>query len=180
MSLRSQERLCRTCAKVNLRTLKEGRERQTNRELEFDEFWDLPKVLNERNCPLCRLLLRCFRVEEGFDLTKVGMSGLICGVYTGYELELSVTQTEEIKRSSYSIQLCGTGHARVQEILEESKPQAFDMEELRSWLNRCSEEHQHCKTRGNLLKSLYRKTFASSTFIEVASLGLNQTLYTAP
>jgi len=116
-------------------------------------------VLNERNCPLCRLLLRCFRVEEGFDLTKIGKSGLICGVYTGDELELSVTQTEEIKRSSYSIQLCGTGHARVQEILEKSKPQAFDMEELRSWLNRCSEEHRHRKTGGNLLKKPLPKDF---------------------
>jgi hypothetical protein len=145
MSPGSDDRLCRTCAKVNLRTLKEGRERQTNRELEFDEFWDLPKVLNERNCPLCRLLLRCFRAEEGFDLTRVGKLDLIYGVYTGHELELSVTQTEGIKRSSYSIQLCGTGHGRVQEILEESKPQAFDVEEPRSWLNRCSEEHRHVK-----------------------------------
>jgi hypothetical protein len=43
MSLRSQDRLCRTCAKVKLckinLTLKKGSERQTDQELGFDEFY---------------------------------------------------------------------------------------------------------------------------------------------
>jgi hypothetical protein len=48
MSLENNDRLCRTCAKVSFRTLIGGSENQTHRELEFDEFWDLPKVLEER------------------------------------------------------------------------------------------------------------------------------------
>jgi hypothetical protein len=56
----------------------------------------------------------------------------ICSVFTGHKLELSVKQTDKIKRSSYSIQLYETGHYRVQEILEGRKSQAFDVEELKS------------------------------------------------
>jgi hypothetical protein len=112
-------------------------------------------VLNERNCPLCRLLLWCFRGEEGFDFTKVGKWDLICGVYTDYELQLFfVTRSEGTKRSSYSIQLCGTENEQTQEILEKIMPNAFNVEELRSWLNKCSEGHRECKTRDKPSKPL--------------------------
>jgi hypothetical protein len=75
MSLRSQERLCRTCAKVKLcnLTLKKGSERQTDRELGFDEFYidpanpdnfkeslalDFSPIIQEAYLDLCQMRVR--------------------------------------------------------------------------------------------------------------------------
>ena len=150
MSLRNNDGLCRTCTKVDLHSLIKGRAKYTNRENEFDEFWDLPQVVKKRNCPLCRLLIRCFRTSEGFNFEEVGKFDRICGVYAGRELQLSISRKEGIIRSSYSIQNCTTKDNQVQEQLGEIKPICFDVEELRSWLNRCSKEHQQCNPMGSL------------------------------
>ena len=88
MSLRDSDRLCDTCAKVKFRALEEGCARQSNQQLEFDEFWDFSRVLNETNCPLCRLLIWCFQTDGSFDLAEVGKLDLLCGVYIGHELQV--------------------------------------------------------------------------------------------
>jgi hypothetical protein len=150
MGLRNSDRLCRTCAKVNFRAIEEGRAIQKKRKAEFDEFWDLSKVLNEQNCPLCRLLTWCLRADESFDLAEVRKVDLICGVYAGRELQVSVSQKEGIKKSSYSIQICGDENSQIQEDLDKIRPRTFNVEELKSWLNRCNNGHRQCKAEGVL------------------------------
>ncbi|PMD15791.1 hypothetical protein NA56DRAFT_326180 [Hyaloscypha hepaticicola] len=144
MSSDNDSTLCSSCSKVKLHPLISGRAKYTTRKNEFDEFWDLSKVSNERNCPLCRLLISCFRIVDGFDFDEIGKCDRICGVYVGRELQVSISQQGSIVRSSYSVQHCAA-NIQVGRQLEDIKPTYFAIEELRSWLIRCDEGHRECK-----------------------------------
>ncbi|RDL30184.1 uncharacterized protein BP5553_10462 [Venustampulla echinocandica] len=151
MTSRHNDGLCRPCTKVNFHSLEEGRTKRTERETEFDVFWDLLSVLNEKNCPLCRLLISCLRNDDDFDFAEAGKFDHIYGVYAGHELRVLVKQKERTKRSSYSIQVCGDKNSQIQEHLVKIKPTTFDVKELKSWLDRCNNGHRQCSTKGDLL-----------------------------
>lgn len=151
MTSRHNDGLCRQCTKLNFRALEECRTKRKERGTEFDEFWELLPVLNEKNCPLCRLLISCFRNDGYFDFAEAGKLDLIYGVYAGNELHVSVNQKEGTKRSSYSIQICGDKNSQIQEHLDKIRPRTFDVKELESWLDRCNNGHQQCSTKGDLL-----------------------------
>jgi hypothetical protein len=151
MSAKNKDELCPTCSKVDLHSLINNRAKYTNRENEFDEFWDLLQVLDARNCPLCRLLVRCFRTDEGFNFGEVGKLDRICGVYAGRELQVSISGKQGIMRSSYSIQNCAIENNQVLEQLDKIKPTYFNVEELKSWLDKCYHGHQQCTLGGGSL-----------------------------
>ncbi len=95
----------------------------------------------------------------GFDLEDVRKFDRICGVYIGHELQVSLARKYGIQKSSYSIQICGSDNSHVQKQLEQRNPRNFDVGELRSWLNRCSERHQQCKAKDSFLGKPLPKRF---------------------
>lgn len=144
MNLSNDNTLCRPCSKVNFQTLIKGRTNYTARAGEYDEFWDALKVLNERHCPLCRLLRSCLRDVDSLEVGELGKLDQICGSFVDRELQIFIYRQGRTIGSKYSIQHCSTENQEWQQSANIEAP-SFNPEELKSWLVHCNETHEPCK-----------------------------------
>lgn len=115
----------------------------------FHEFWDLSKVLKERNCPIYRLLLSYVCIIVGCEnLVEAGILNSTYCLYIGRELQVSVTRQGRAMRSSYNILNCAANlqvkeQSKSLEIIDRTY---FVPEGLIYWLIRRNEEHGKCRS----------------------------------
>lgn len=145
MAVELRKSLCANCAKVNLQSLADQRPKSATY---FDAprtFWDSTAVYRSQNCPLCQLIFRCLLSDEQIDDVDFEGPGTIIGHSMPRELQFTLTSKRGTKTTRYSLQVCEHEDGEPRNVTAKSINVEFDVNEVKSWLQRCNETHSQCK-----------------------------------
>jgi hypothetical protein len=102
-------------------------------------------VFKNQDCPFCQLLIKSLLSNNDISAAEVEGSGMICGKFMGFELQITLDMKRATKKSKFSIQLCKEEESLVQKELSMLDTSILDIDELRFWLKRCSTGHFECQ-----------------------------------